>query len=94
MHAAHVRIVKKCCEYKIILVLTRQDNGRRRPGRPMKTWQTTFNEDLRDMGLNMDGCKEICQRQTDRNGESSSPDVPAGTGGTKGRGATRQDSRS
>jgi len=27
------------------------DNGRRRPGRPTKTWRTTFNEDLHDMGL-------------------------------------------
>ena len=45
------------------------DNGRRRPGRPTKTWRTTFNEDQHDrpMGLtwSMDGCKEICQRQTE-----------------------------
>ena len=40
------------------------DNGRRRPGRPTKTWWTTFNEDLHD-GTYMDGCKEICQRQTE-----------------------------
>ena len=33
------------------------DNGRRRPGRLTKTWQTTFNEDLHDMGLTWMGAK-------------------------------------
>jgi len=55
------------------------DNGRRRPGRPTKTWRTTFNEDLHDVGLWMH--RDL--PATDRNGESSSPDVPAGTGGTR-----------
>jgi len=41
------------------------DNGKHRPGRPTKTWRATFKEDLQDMGLNLDGCKEICQWQTE-----------------------------
>ena len=66
------------------------DNGRRRPGRPTKTWRTTFNEDLHEQtysSFQMYECTFVClglhgwvQRDlpaTDRNGESSSPDVPA-----------------
>ena len=34
-----------------------RDNGRRRPGRPTKTWRTTFNEDLHDMRLTWMGAK-------------------------------------
>ena len=33
------------------------DNGRRRPRRPTKTWRTTFNEDLHDMGPTWMGAK-------------------------------------
>jgi len=33
------------------------DNGKRRPGRPTKTWRATFKEDLQDMGLTWMGAK-------------------------------------
>jgi len=33
------------------------DNGKRRPGRPMKTWRATFKKDLQDMGLTWMGAK-------------------------------------
>jgi len=55
------------------------DNGKRRPGKPTKTWRATFKENLQDMGLTWMGAKRV----TDRNGESSLPDVLVGTGGTK-----------
>jgi len=49
------------------------DNGKRRPGRPTKTWRATFKEDLQDIGLTWMGAKRSAA--TDQNGESSSPDV-------------------
>ena len=33
------------------------DIGKRRPGRPTKTWRATFKEDLQDMGLTWIGAK-------------------------------------
>jgi len=33
------------------------DNGKRRPGRPTKTWRATLKEDLQDMGLTWMGAK-------------------------------------
>ena len=54
------------------------ENGRRKRGRPKKTWRCTFKEDLEEMDVSWHGARRIA---SDR--DLSSPDAPRGTGGTK-----------
>ena len=57
------------------------DNGRRRPGRPMKTWRTTVNEDLRDIRLTWMGAERSASDRP--KWRKLVADIPAETGGTK-----------
>ena len=35
------------------------EDGRRKTGRPKKTWQSTFKEDLEEMGISWHGARRI-----------------------------------
>jgi len=63
------------------------EDGRRRVGRPKRTWQDTLKEDSKEMGVDWSDVRErlpaiVSQMETTDN---SSPDVPLGTGGTKSK---------
>ena len=55
-----------------LVIIWRPEGGRRRAGRPKRTWQDTLKEDLDTLGL-------------DANGDNSSPNVLIRTEGTKSK---------
>jgi len=59
---------------------TDRGSGRRR-GRPMKTWQSTFKEDLVDRGVDWNSV--LAWLQTGADGELLLPIVLSRTGGSK-----------
>ncbi len=59
------------------------EDGRRKRGRPKKTWRSTFKEDLEEMGVSWHGAAG--SPVTVMDGGFSSPDAPRGTGGPKSK---------
>ncbi|KAJ8405980.1 hypothetical protein AAFF_G00308680 [Aldrovandia affinis] len=60
------------------------EGGKRKRGRP-KTWRHTFKEDLSEMGVSWHGAWRVASDRCRWSGGDSSPNVPAGTGGTKSK---------
>jgi len=63
------------------------EGGRRRRGRPKRTWRDTFAEDMREMGVSGSGIHDELEvlPVTVPDGDNSSPSVPEGTGGPKSK---------
>ena len=64
------------------------EGGRRRRGRPKRTWRDTFAEDMREMDVSGSGTHDEAVQvlpETVPDADNSSPSVPEGTGGPKSK---------